>query len=299
MNVLVTGSSGLIGSALVRALERRGDSVTRLVRREPRADLAERRWDPLEGKLEQGVVSGFDAVVHLSGESLADGRWTSARKKRLVSSRIDTTRLLSKRLASLQQKPEVLLSASAIGIYGNRSDEVLTEDSPPGDGFLANLCLAWEQAADPARSAGVRVVHLCFGLVLSPLGGVLAKMLPPFKLGLGGVLGVGKQYMSWIALDDAVAAIAFVLDEDALAGRVNVTSPEPVTNREFTKTLGHVLHRPTSMHVPAVAIRLAAGELADEALLASQRVVPQRLEEGGFRFRHPRLEDALRHLLGR
>jgi uncharacterized protein (TIGR01777 family) len=157
MNVLVTGSSGLIGSALVQALERRGDSVTRLVRREPRAGLAERHWDPVEGKLEQGAVSGFDAVAHLSGESLAEGRWTSARKKRLVSSRIDTTQLLSRRLASLEQRPGVLLSASAIGVYGDRSDEVLTEDSPPGDGFLANLCLAWEQAADPARSAGVRV----------------------------------------------------------------------------------------------------------------------------------------------
>jgi uncharacterized protein (TIGR01777 family) len=299
MNVLVAGSSGLIGSALVGALEQRGDSVTRLVRREPRAGQAERRWNPTEGVLDRDAVSGFDAVVHLSGESLADGRWTSARKKRLLSSRIDTTRLLSERLASLEQKPGVLVSASAIGVYGDRGDEVLTEDSPPGDGFLANLCLAWEQAADPARSAGVRVVHVCFGLVLSPLGGVLAKMLPPFKMGLGGVLGSGKQYMSWIAIGDAISAIEFVLENRAFSGRVNITSPEPVTNREFTKTLGHVLHRPTTMHVPAFAIRLAAGELGDEALLASQRVVPRSLQENGFRFRYPTLEHALRDLLGR
>jgi uncharacterized protein (TIGR01777 family) len=238
MNVLVAGSSGLIGSALVGALEQRGDSVTRLVRREPRAGQAERRWNPTEGVLDRDAVSGFDAVVHLSGESLADGRWTSARKKRLLSSRIDTTRLLSERLASLEQKPGVLVSASAIGVYGDRGDEVLTEDSPPGDGFLANLCLAWEQAADPARSGGVRVVHVCFGLVLSPLGGVLAKMLPPFKMGLGGVLGSGKQYMSWIAIGDAISAIEFVLENRAFSGRVNITSPEPVTRSGICHSSG-------------------------------------------------------------
>ena len=297
MRIAVTGASGLIGSALVPALEARGREVLRLVRREPRAK-GEVRWDPEAGSIDAAALEGVDAVVHLAGENIAAARWSEARKARLRSSRVGPTRFLAETLAGLRRKPEVLVSASAIGYYGDRGDDWLTEDDPPADDFLGALAVAWEGAAVPAAQSGVRVVHPRTGIVLSPVGGALGKMLLPFRLGLGGVVGSGAQYFSWIALDDAVGVILHLLARRDLAGPVNAVAPAPVTNAELTKTLGRVLGRPTLLPVPAAALRLALGELAD-AVLASARVRPQRLVETGYRFQFPDLEGALRHVLAK
>jgi uncharacterized protein (TIGR01777 family) len=273
--------------------------VVRLVRRSPRGD-DEIGWDPAAGELDSASLEGMDAVVHLSGENLASGRWTEARKSRLRDSRVATTRLLAQTLATLERRPRVLVSASAVGYYGSRGENWITESSPPGDDFLARLTVDWETAAEPAAEAGIRVVHPRSGIVLSPEGGALGKMLLPFKAGLGGVVGPGTQYMSWVALDDVVAAVHHALVHDALEGPFNLVSPEPVTNREFTKTLGDVLGRPTLVPVPAFALRLALGEeMANSTLLASNRARPEKLLATGYDFRFPTLEGALRHLLGR
>jgi uncharacterized protein (TIGR01777 family) len=298
MKVAVTGSSGLIGQALVRFLQASGHEVLRLVRRTPRA-TGELRWDPDRSEIDGPGLEGVDAVVHLAGENLAEGRWTAARKARLQTSRIGPTRLLSQTLAGLARKPMVLVSASAVGYYGNRGDEWLDEASPPGDDFLARLCADWEKATETAARAGIRVVNSRTGLVLSPHGGALAKMLPLFRAGLGGILGPGTQYVSWIAIDDLVGAIGHALANPAVAGPLNAVAPAPVTNLELTKTLGRVLGRPTIAPAPAFALRLALGEMADAALLASQRVRPQRLLATGYRFALSELESALRHVLGR
>jgi uncharacterized protein (TIGR01777 family) len=297
MRIAVTGASGLIGGALVPALAAQGHEVLRLVRREARA-AGEVRWDPATGSIDRPSLEGLDSVVHLAGENIAAGRWTQTRKARLRSSRVGPTRLLAETLATLERKPRVLVSASAIGCYGDRGDSWLTEKEPPADDFLGRLSVEWEASAGPAAQAGIRVVHPRTGIVLSPSGGALAKMLPPFRLGLGGVLGSGAQFFSWIALDDVVGAIGHLLERGDLAGPVNVVAPVPVTNAEFTKTLGRVLGRPTVLPVPAVALRLALGEMAD-AVLASARVRPERLVATGYRFRFPELEDALRHVLRR
>jgi hypothetical protein len=242
-------------------------------------------------------LEGFDGVVHLAGENLAEGRWTDEKKRRIRESRTKGTQLLSETLAKLTEKPAVLVSASAVGFYGNRGDEVLNEQSAAGEDFLADVCREWELATLPAAQSGVRVVQLRFGVILSGEGGALKKMLLPFRLGVGGKLGNGKQYLSWIAIDDAVGAIEHALFNDAVRGAVNAVAPEPVTNYEFTKTLGSVLSRPTIFPVPAFAARLAFGEMADATLLASQRVNPLRLKETGYTFKYPKLEDALRHVL--
>jgi uncharacterized protein len=296
--IAVSGASGLIGRALVTELTRRGHRVSRMVRRA--AGPGEISWDPAEGRLAPAHLEGTDAVVHLAGENVG-ARWTAARKARIRTSRIASTRLLSETIARLQPRPAVLISASAVGIYGNRRDELLTEVSPPGDPneFLVSVAQEWERAADPARAAGVRVVHTRFGLVLSPDGGALKKMLPPFRLGLGGRLGSGRQWMSWISIDDVIGAILHALSSPGLRGSVNVTSPEPVTNRDFTRILGRVLGRPTPFPVPALILRLALGEMAEGALLASARVLPSQLLKSGYRFNYPDLESALRHVLGK
>lgn len=298
MKVAITGASGLVGSALVPFLTTGGHAVLRLVRRVPAAK-DEARWDPQAGAIDAAALEGVDAVVHLAGENIAGGRWTEARKALLRSSRVGPTRLLAEALAGLKQKPKVLVSASAIGYYGHRGEAWATETDAPADDFLGRLSAEWEAAAEPARQAGIRVVHPRIGIVLTPAGGALGKMLLPFKAGLGGVVGPGTQYMSWIALDDLLGALHHLLDRADLEGPVNVAAPEPVTNAVFTRTLGRVLGRPTVAAVPAFALRLALGEMADAALLASTRVRAERLSASGYRFRFPDLEGALRHVLGR
>ena len=299
MKVLVTGSTGLIGSALVSLLTTGGHQVVRLVRpgNTRRPDSVE--WDPAAGTIDAAALEGFDAAVHLAGENIAGGRWTAERKARIHSSRVDGTKLLVHTLAALTRPPKTLIVASAIGYYGDRNADIVDEDSGPGAGFLADVVRDWEAASRPAAERGMRVVNLRFGIVLSPAGGALATMLPPFRLGAGGTIGSGEQYMSWIALDDAIGVILHALTTPALSGPVNAVSPHPVTNQAFTKTLGRVLSRPTFLPLPAFAVKLAFGEMGEELLLASTRVDPHRLQESDYEFRFPELEGALRHVLGK
>jgi uncharacterized protein (TIGR01777 family) len=298
MKILVTGASGLIGTALVSSLSVSGHEVTRLIRGQPVSGEMVARWDPLAGSIDISAIEGIDAVVHLAGENIA-ARWTPAKKAQIRDSRVKGTQLLCEALTRVSSPPRVLVSASAVGYYGDRGETILTEDSPPGQGFLAEVCRAWEAATEPARQHGLRVVQVRLGVVLSATGGALAKMLPPFKLGLGGTLGSGQQYMSWIALDDVVGAIQHALGTEALQGPTNAVVPQAVTNREFTETLGKVLRRPTAIPLPAFAARLMFGEMADELLLASVRVQPTKLLASGYQFRYPELETALQHVLAR
>ncbi len=297
MDVLVSGSTGLIGSTLVSALEEGGHRVRRLTRSGGSSEDVV-QWDPSAGEIVAGRIEGVDAVVHLAGENIV-GRWTDAKKARIRDSRVRGTRLLAETLARLPTPPAVMVSASATGYYGDRGNELLSEESAPGDNFLAGVGQEWEAAADPAREAGVRVVHPRFGIVLSTEGGALGTTLPIFKLGVGGKIGSGRQYWSWIAIDDVVGAILHVLTKDSLEGPVNVTVPDPLTNAEYTRVLGRVLGRPTVFPLPAPAARIMLGQLADELLLASQRIEPARLKETGYSYRYPELEGALRHLLGK
>ncbi|OGH60924.1 MAG: TIGR01777 family protein [Candidatus Lindowbacteria bacterium RIFCSPLOWO2_12_FULL_62_27] len=299
MRILISGSTGLVGTVLDMALQAQGHAVARLVRSAPNPGHAEVRWDPAAGKIDEGGIEGVDAVVHLAGENVGARRWTATQKNKIRSSRVNGTRTLCEAIQRLKKPPASLLSASAVGIYGDRGEETLTEASPAGAGFLPEVCVEWEKAAAPAAQRGIRVAHLRIGVVLSAQGGALGRMLLPFKLGLGGPIGAGRQYMSWISVDDAVRAISFVLDTKTLIGPVNLVAPRPVTNREFSKTLGRTLHRPAIFPMPAFAARLAFGEMADALLLASARVVPGRLEAAGFSFAHPDLATALKHILGR
>jgi uncharacterized protein len=299
VKILVSGSTGLIGSAVVPSLATGGHAVVRLVRTGSPAAADRIAWDPATDTIDAAKVEGFDAVVHLAGESIAASRWTPEQKVRLRESRVKGTRLLAETLARLATPPRVLVCASAVGYYGNRGDELLNEESAPGPDFLSRVCRDWEAATEPATQKGIRVVNLRFGMVLSPAGGALGKMLTPFRLGVGGVIGSGRQYMSWIALDDVVGAIHHSLVTDTLRGPVNAVAPRPATNREFTKTLGRVLSRPTLFPMPAFAVRAAFGEMADALLLAGQRVEPARLVASGYEFRFPELEGALRYVLGR
>ncbi len=296
MRIILSGASGLVGSALAPFLAARGHDVIRLVRRAPAA--GEAHWDPSAHQIDRAALERADAVVHLSGERVI-GRWTAAKRAAIRSSRVDTTRFLAETIAGLERRPRTLVAASAIGYYGDRGDEPLTEDSTPGTGFLADLCRDWEAASEPAREVGVRVVRARIGLVLTPAGGTLKQLLPFFRLGLGGPIGRGRQWWSWIAMDDLLALFAFALERDGLRGPVNITGPEPVRNAEFARTLGRVLHRPTFLPVPPLALRLLYGAAADEVLLTGQRVLPARSAQAGFRFSFATLEPTLRHLLGR
>jgi uncharacterized protein (TIGR01777 family) len=293
MRIALTGSHGLVGAALVRTLEAAGDEVIRLVRARENTGRGAIWWDPTTGGIDQAGLEKLDAVIHLAGENLASGRWTPARKRRIRESRVHGTRLIAETLRGLKEPPRVLLSASAVGFYGNRGDDVLSETSAGGEGFLAEVCREWEAATQPAADAGLRVACLRLGIVLSPEGGALARMLLPFKLGLGGPLGTGRQFWSWIQIEDVVEAVRYILKTNALAGPINLTAPEPVTNREFTRMLGQVLRRPAILPAPGWALRLALGSMADEALLASTRAVPAKLQAAGFEFRYPQLRGAL------
>ncbi|MBI1318535.1 MAG: TIGR01777 family protein [Candidatus Hydrogenedens sp.] len=296
MQVAITGASGLVGTALQKALAARGDTPRPLVRSGMPAE-GEISWDPSSGRLNPRDLEGIDAIVNLSGESVAGGRWTAARKERILQSRIDSTRTLCNALASMPLPPKVLVSASAMGFYGDTGDAAVDEAAGPGDGFLAEVCQAWEAETQPAAAAGIRVVHYRIGLVLSTRGGALTQMLPAFRLGLGGVLGSGKQYMSWITLDDLVAGILHCIDTHSVSGPVNAVAPHPVTNAEFTRTLARTLRRPALLPVPRFGLKLAAGEMADELLLPSIRLTPGKLTASGFRFQSETLEAALDTLL--
>jgi uncharacterized protein (TIGR01777 family) len=298
MDVAITGASGLIGTELTRSLRGDGHRVRPLVRR-PSDDPAAVRWDPAAGTLDAGDLAGVDVVVHLAGAGIGDKRWTEARKRELVESRTHGTMLIARTLAAMEQPPAVLVSASAIGFYGDPGDEVVTELSPPGDDFVAGLVRQWEAAAQPAVDAGIRTVFLRTAPVLAGHGGILPRMSLPFRLFVGGRIGSGRQWMSWVSLDDAVGAIRFLIDRADIAGPVNVTSPEPVTNREMTAALGRALHRPSALVAPAPMLRLAVGrERADVLLFVSQRVRPGVLIDAGYPFLHPRLDDALAAAFG-
>lgn len=298
MRILVSGASGLIGTALTSSLRSQGHTVVRLVRR-PAGGPDEITWDPAAATLAPDALDGVDAVVNLSGAGIGDKRWTDTYKRELLDSRLRTTGLLARTIAGAAQRPAVFLSGSAIGWYGPRGDEELDESSAPGQSFLADICHQWEAATAPASDAGVRTVQLRTGIVLSPTGGALKKQLPLFKLGLGGTFGSGRQWQSWISIDDEVGAIAHLLTAD-VEGPVNLTAPLPVTNREFTKTLGKVLGRPTVLPIPSFGPKLLlGGELADALLFTGQRVLPKQLAASGYTFAHPTLEVALRPLLGR
>jgi uncharacterized protein (TIGR01777 family) len=289
MQIAVTGSTGLVGSALVPLLIQSGHNVVRMTRPS--------QWDPEKGTVDMAALNGIDALVHLAGENIAAGRWTIARKARIRDSRVKGTKLIAEALTRMQKPPEVMISASAMGYYGDRGSEVLREDSGPGSGFLSDVCRQWESATDPATRKGIRVVHLRIGVVLSQKGGALGKMLLPFKMGAGGRIGSGTQYWSWISIDDLCAAIIHCIQASGLHGPVNAVSPFPVTNLEFTKVLGRVLHRPTIFPLPAFAARIMLGQMADALLLASARVEPAKLVGSRFVFRHKDLEAALATLL--
>lgn len=297
MRILIAGASGLVGSALVPKLKAEGPEVTRLVR--SAAGSGEIEWHPDRGSIDAAALEGFDAIINLAGDGIADGRWTEEKKRRILDSRVNGTRLLSETMASLSLKPATFINASAIGFYGNRGDELVDEESGPGEGFLAKVCREWEAATAPAEKAGIRVVKLRFGVILTKDGGIMGSMLRPFKLGLGGKVGAGKQVISWVAMDDVVAAISFILYHQTLRGPINVVAPQPVTNEEFTKTLGRVLSRPTFMAMPAFAARLAFGEMADEMMLSSTRVAGKVLSDAGFKFQYPEIEGAVRAMLAR
>jgi uncharacterized protein (TIGR01777 family) len=297
MKIVISGASGLIGTQLVAKLSSSGHEVIRLVRRSPKS--GEIQWNPKSGTLDAAALEGTDAVIHLSGAGIGDKRWSAAYRKEILDSRTDTTALLAKTIASLSRKPSVFLSGSAIGIYGARNDEQLTEVSTHGTGFLAEVCEQWEAAAKPAVDAGVRTVYLRTGIVLSPKGGALKKLLPLFKLGVGGKFGNGKQWQSWISIDDEIGAIEYLLTAN-VSGAVNLTAPNPVTNAEFTKVLASVLKRPAIVPVPTFAPKvLLGGELADALLFTGQRVIPAALNASGYAFKHTTLESALRSLLSK
>lgn len=296
MDVLVTGASGVVGSALIPALAEKGHRASRLGR-SPRFGWFQ--WDPVEGTIDEKALDGVDVVVNLAGANLSSGRWTEARKQQIRDSRVLGTRLLVDAMLKRDVKPGILLCASAVGFYGNTGDSDVDESAPPGSGFLAEVCQAWEQEAMRAADAGIRVVRMRTGIVLTPEGGALAKVLPVFKGGLGGPVGGGKQWMSWISIDDLVAAVIFLLETPDCSGAVNLATPNPVTNAEFASVLGRVLQRPTVAPVPASVLKLMYGAMAEETILSSNRVTPGKLMAAGFEYAHPDLESALRHVLSR
>ncbi len=291
MKIMVTGASGLVGSKLVPLLQSDRHEVLTLTRRTPRYP-SERQWDPA-GKLPPGTLDGVEAIVHLAGENIGDGRWTAAKKQRIRDSRVIGTRTLAEAAAATGGRVKTFVCASAIGFYGNRGNEELKEDSAVGAGFLPDVCREWEAATDPAKQAGIRVVNLRLGVVMSREGGALAKMLLPFKMCVGGIVGPGTQYWSWLTVDEAASMFRFAVQNTELSGPVNAVTPQPVTNYEFTKTLGRVLGRPTLFPLPAFMARIVLGEMADDLILGSTRVVPSRLQAAGYQFLHPEIEAAL------
>lgn len=295
--ILLSGSAGLIGRELCGSLMRDKTAVHQLVRHPVHSQTRNVAWDIDAGTIEAEKCGGHKAVVHLAGEPIAAKKWTPEQKRKILESRVGGTRLLAETLAGLKEKPGVFVCASAIGYYGSRGNETLTEASEAGEGFLAEVTRAWEEAAQPARDAGIRVVHARFGIVLSPEGGALAKMLPAFKIGAGGRLGDGSAWMSWIALPDVVGGLRHVIETPGLSGPVNFTAPEPVTNYTFTKTLGHALHRPSFLPAPQKAIAAIFGEMGETLLLNSAKVLPEQLQRTGYVFQHPRLAEALEALL--
>jgi uncharacterized protein (TIGR01777 family) len=296
VRILISGASGLIGRALTERQRAAGDTVRILVRRKPKESEGEIAWDPEAGVLDLSHLDGVDAVVHLAGKPI-DSRWTEATKQAILGSRVKGTSMLAQAAARLPTRPKVFICASAVGFYGSRGDELLDETSAPGQGFLADVCRQWEEAAAPARDAGIRTIHLRSGIVLSRQGGMLARVLLPFKMGAGAVVGTGEQWTSWISLADATAAIQHVIASAKLSGPVNLTAPQPVPNAEFTRTLGKMLGRPTLFPFPALAVKLLFGEMGEELLLASQKVLPKKLLASGFHFAHSDLESALRWAL--
>ncbi len=297
--ILVAGGTGFIGRHLIPFLTTGGHEVSRLVRHPVESKGTDIYWNPAKGELNPELLEGFDAVINLAGENISQGKWTPEVKNRIIESRVKGTHLLSQTLAGLKKKPTVFISASAIGYYGDRDDEIMYVDKAPGNGFLAEVCWKWEQAADPARAAGIRVVHPRIGIVLSPDGGILKKMLSTFKWGLGGTLGTGKHYMSWITIDDLIYAMHYVLHRKSIQGPLNLVGPNPVTNAEFTKILSRVLWRPALLPTPAILLKALFGEMADDVIFASKRVRPIQLLHSQFEFAYPDLEGALRHLLGK
>ncbi|HEY9679254.1 MAG TPA: TIGR01777 family oxidoreductase [Drouetiella sp.] len=297
MKVAITGASGMVGSALQKKLKAQGHDAVAFVRSSPSG--GQFLWNPEAGTIDKAGFAGVEGVINLAGENIAAKRWSTEQKEKIRNSRVKGTTLLANTIAGLDQKPEVLVSASAIGYYGDRGEETLTENSAPGEGFLAEVCKEWEAAAQPAKAAGVRVVHPRLGVVVSQEGGALQKMLPVFKLGGGGIIGDGKQYMSWITLDDVVNALIFAVTNKSLSGPVNLVAPNSVRNSEFTEALGHALHRPVVMPLPAFAAKMIMGEMAEELLLASAKVEPLALQEHKFSFEYPNLEGALLHALGK
>ncbi len=298
LTILISGASGLVGSALIPFLTTGGHRVIRLVRRYPLTGKDDVFWDPAKGVLNVDDINHIDAVVHLSGENIGEGLWTQAKKKKIVDSRVNGTRLISETLSKLKTPPDVLVCASAIGYYGNRGEQHLTEADGPGDDFISDVCSQWEKAAAPAIENGIRTVFMRIGVVLTPLGGALSKLLLPFKSGLGGKFGPGNQYMSWVHMDDVIGAIYHAFYDNRMNGPVNLVSPEHVTNLDFTRTLGRVLRRPTMASIPSHVIKLAFGQMGREVLLSSTRVTPKKLMDAGYAFRHPGLEASLKQMLG-
>ncbi|HSS19256.1 MAG TPA: TIGR01777 family oxidoreductase [Pyrinomonadaceae bacterium] len=296
MKILLAGSHGLVGTALIKSLEAAGHEVARLVRYTPH-DTREIEWSPERYSIAISRIEGFDAVLNLAGEGIASGRWTEEKKRSIRESRVKGTKLLSDVMGSLERPPATFICASAIGFYGNRGDEVLTEASEPGNDFLSGVCVEWEEATRSASEKGIRVVNARFGVILDKEGGALAKMLPPFRMGVGGRIGNGQQWMSWIALDDVIGGLEFVLVNDSLRGPVNFVAPNPVTNAEFTKSLGKALSRPTIFPVPAFGVKLLFGEMGEALLLGGQRVEPAKLKQSSYKFQYANLDQVLDHLL--
>jgi len=296
MDILLSGSTGMVGSALLPVLRKDGHEVIRLSRTKRNMPEKEVTYDIQEGSLEEGALD-VDAVIHLAGENIVSGRWSESTKRAIRDSRVKSTELLADRVCDMESPPQTFICASAIGYYGDTGDTAVDEEGPPGDGFLADVCKEWEAATEPMKAKGIRVINLRVGVVISETGGALAKMLKPFKFGLGGVLGSGDQYMSWVSLEDIVGILHFALTNERLEGPVNAVAPHPVTNKEFTKTLGRVLNRPTLMGVPAAVLKAVMGEMAEEMLLVSSRVTPAKLREANYKFAYPDLEEALRHHL--
>ena len=295
--IAITGASGMVGTALATVLRESGHNPVSITRHVSESEEGSIIWDPVSGLKDPSRLETIDTVVHLAGENIAGGRWTAALKDRIRRSRVEGTRSLVKSIAAIRHRPKTLVCASAIGLYGERGDTVLDEDAVPGKGFLADVCREWEQEAEAATELGLRVVKVRIGVVLSPKGGALSKMLLPFKLGAGGIIGSGKQYWSWIGLHDLVRIIAFCVEHDSIRGAVNAVSPNPMTNYEFTKGVGRALHRPTLFPLPAFAAKLVLGEMANELLLSSTRVIPKKLKEQGFEFHYPELVGCLEHEL--